>query len=636
MLFKLAMGNVRKKFRSYLSYFLSAAFSVFVIYLFMSIFFSCQVRSAMQQAMGESDYHVAMTLFTIAAWLVGLFSAFFIWYANSLFIKTRKKEFATYMLLGLSKRQTILMNFFENALLFVLAFLTGLGAGALLGKLMTMVLFRIVGLSGPVHMELSVQALRVCTVVYAGIFALISLHGAAALSRNTLLNLLAAGRRAERALKVSAWTWLLAICSLAIFAAAYIIAARMAASDWMLAYMLLVIVLVCVATLMLFAGGLSLMIHYGRRDQKRMLRGTRMIWLNQLYFRYQGNVGTLSMIAVATSVALCAVLACTGLYLRSDQKASLTHPFSVEFYQRADAEQAFQSALASHPDVAVKGRADMAVVQVRGVVDGQDESPYYVMPEGDFNRAMALLPKGKAVSVEDGQAVLAGASGTDAAEDNSIALTNLADPMQLIIVRKLPMLYLSYAHFSRTLVVSGATFESIRAAAQPEQLLTITGVQLENGGDAGAFSDALLGAMPRQAKASTLHAHLKEDLGVIGVMFFVGIFIGLTFVAATGSIIHFKMVEEAVQDAGKYRMLRHIGADGGQLRRAVASELAVVFGAPLVVAAANTLAANVPFEQMLSVPMARAYGWVLGAYALCYALFYLLTMHSYMKRIRAA
>lgn len=636
MLFRLALGNVRKKLRSYLSYFLSASFSVFVIYLFMSIYFSPQVRSAMINTLSESQYNVGMTLFTIAAWLVGLFSAFFIWYANSLFIKTRKKEFATYMLLGLSKGQTMVMNFIENAVLFIAAFITGLGLGVLLGKLMTMLLFNILGIKEQVYVEFSIQALKLCTIVYGSIFMLISVHGAVQLSRNTLLNLLTAGRRAERALKVHWGTWVISIIALIMFGIAYYTAVTMTTSSWMLAYLLITIVLICIATLLLFTGVLSLLIHYGRKNEKRMLQSTRLIWLNQLFFRYQGNVGTLSVIAIATSVALCAVLACTGMYVRSEYKAQLTHPFSVEFYERGGAQEIFNDVLQNHSDVFVTGKAEMNIIRADATVEGVPTYNYYIMGEGEYNHAVSLIaPNEQPVDVSEDEVVFvdSGRGGVAVDEDRSLSIDGIPNDFNLKLRQQRSMLYTAREHFNLTLVVDDDTFSTLYSKAEPEQLLKVVSMQIQDAANKGDFSDELLQKLPTQAKGTTIYSYLREDLGIIGILFFVGIFIGMVFVVATGSIIHFKMVEEAVRDADKYRMLRNIGADSKHLRNAVAKELAIVFGAPFLIAAINTLVAHMPMEEVLSVPMIQSYWWVLGIYALFYTAFYLITIRSYLRRI---
>ncbi|MDT2264426.1 hypothetical protein P7H12_13755 [Paenibacillus larvae] len=45
----------------------------------------------------------------------------------------------------------------------------------------------------------------------------------------------------------------------------------------------------------------------------------------------------------------------------------------------------------------------------------------------------------------------------------------------------------------------------------------------------------------------------------MGIMIFVGTFVGLVFLIATGSIIYFKQLSEANADKAKYNILRKVG-----------------------------------------------------------------------------
>ena len=91
-LISMAINNIKKNFKNYWAFFLSSTFSVFVLYLFISIVNNEDVKVKL------GDMKSVIFIFIIAACMIAAFSAFFIWYSNSFLIKSRKKEFATYML----------------------------------------------------------------------------------------------------------------------------------------------------------------------------------------------------------------------------------------------------------------------------------------------------------------------------------------------------------------------------------------------------------------------------------------------------------------------------------------------------------------------------------------------------------
>ena len=68
-------------------------------------------------------------------------------------------------------------------------------------------------------------------------------------------------------------------------------------------------------------------------------------------------------------------------------------------------------------------------------------------------------------------------------------------------------------------------------------------------------------------------------------------FIGLLFITATGSIIYFRISMEAQEDKNKFIALRKIGVSQKEIAGAISKELIILFGLPLLVAAANSYAA---------------------------------------------
>ena len=93
--FSMALNNIRKKSESYFSYFLSTTFAVSIFYIFCSIYYN---PAFMKFHTGTMKIEL---IFKASAFVVLAFSGVFVYYANSLFIKSRKKEIAIFSLLGM-------------------------------------------------------------------------------------------------------------------------------------------------------------------------------------------------------------------------------------------------------------------------------------------------------------------------------------------------------------------------------------------------------------------------------------------------------------------------------------------------------------------------------------------------------
>ncbi|WP_434302194.1 FtsX-like permease family protein [Clostridium botulinum] len=115
-LVNIALNNIKNNFKNYWTFFFSSTFSVFVLYLFISIVNNNSIKSEFE------GKQMLTLLFIIASYITAIFSSYFVWYSNSFLIKSRNKEFALYMILGMSKMQTFILSFIENFITTVSAF----------------------------------------------------------------------------------------------------------------------------------------------------------------------------------------------------------------------------------------------------------------------------------------------------------------------------------------------------------------------------------------------------------------------------------------------------------------------------------------------------------------------------------
>ena len=113
-LFKLGLKNVKHNLKNYVSYFVSSFISVFILMVFFFIYYNPNIQDF------SSSRAKVTGVFKAASLVVIVFSAIFIWYANSYFIKNKKKEVALYSLLGMKKREISLLMFCENIFITIL------------------------------------------------------------------------------------------------------------------------------------------------------------------------------------------------------------------------------------------------------------------------------------------------------------------------------------------------------------------------------------------------------------------------------------------------------------------------------------------------------------------------------------
>ena len=97
-----------------------------------------------------------------------------------------------------------------------------------------------------------------------------------------------------------------------------------------------------------------------------------------------------------------------------------------------------------------------------------------------------------------------------------------------------------------------------------------------------------------------------------GLMMFIGMFLGLVFLLATGSIIYFKQLTEANADRERYVVLHKIGHKTRN-EKAIAKQVSFIFAIPLVIGilhslfALKGLATLIQFEIMIPLLISIGY-----------------------------
>ncbi|MGH0594558.1 FtsX-like permease family protein [Bacillus pretiosus] len=122
-----------------------------------------------------------------------------------------------------------------------------------------------------------------------------------------------------------------------------------------------------------------------------------------------------------------------------------------------------------------------------------------------------------------------------------------------------------------------------------------------------------------------------DFMQLYGVALFIGSFLGVIFVLATGSIIYYKQLSEAYANQRYYETLRKIGVTKKEVRKSISKQVSFSFISPLIVGLVHSLFAipiinNIPINNII-IPILISS----GAYCIIYFGYYVLTVYSYFK-----
>ncbi|MDF2937933.1 MAG: hypothetical protein K0Q90_3306, partial [Paenibacillaceae bacterium] len=187
------------------------------------------------------------------------------------------------------------------------------------------------------------------------------------------------------------------------------------------------------------------------------------------------------------------------------------------------------------------------------------------------------------------------------------------------------------------LVVSDEWFQRVRPMGEG---VTLELYQIENPERAEALSAAVYRLAVEGQKPGHYYSSYADVYSVqiesSSLLLFAGAFLALIAVFALASVIYFRQLKVAAEEAGQYAILRKLGVDNRQIRSAIRKQLVFIFAPPLLLAVAFSwlIIRYYMLESLQDFPDLPNMVWsILGIYGLVYLLFYFSSANLYYRII---
>ena len=158
---KLAFRNVRRSLRDYMIYFITLTLTAALMYSFLALGFSEDIV-----AMTENMSMLTSGILLLSV-VIAFLSSFIIGYAVRFMLGQRKKEFATYELMGMEGKTVRNLFLAENSMIGVGAFLLGTLLGTGLSGLLNQVVKNIFEVPHSYRVSFSLRAWAVTFLFFA-------------------------------------------------------------------------------------------------------------------------------------------------------------------------------------------------------------------------------------------------------------------------------------------------------------------------------------------------------------------------------------------------------------------------------------------------------------------------------------
>ncbi|MDI6534228.1 ABC transporter permease [Bacillus mycoides] len=643
----IALRNIQRNFKDYFVYFASMIFSIVIYFTFKALQYNSQMEKAAEASKKISG------AFQVSSVMLIIFVAVFIIYSNGFFTRKRKKEVGLYSLLGIRKRQIGKMLFYENMLMGLMSLIIGIAIGSVLSKLFLELLVSMMGLNLNVHFEVPMAAIIDTAIIFFVIILYTSLQGYRLIYRFKLIELFRAEREGEAMPKGSV---IMALISVFLIGSGYFLAlmfmkAVMYANFMAVAlYILLATVL---GTYLLFMFFTVFVLKRARNNKSSFYNGMNMITTSQLLYRIKGNAKSLATISILSAVTLTAVGTSVTMYYNTFTQSKAVAPYSYS-YEKKDAEldkkvnAIFAEEKENHP---VKDQFEVEMVPVKGKFEGAKvdfifnmnysiSEKYQFISQSEFNK-LAKKIDAETVNIATGEAFIYDSSYIEGYEFSPEYKGNKA--------------VFQIGNETKTLTIQGANNNAItnlgelvvvvsdemyEQAKQAFGTRVVKNIDVKDERSSKVLTEKLTKVIPASESEMAppfrdFYTGFHMGLEATGLMMFIGMFLGLVFLLATGSIIYFKQLTEASADRERYVVLHKVGVTKQEMKKAIAKQVSFIFAIPLVIGILHSLFAlkglgNIlPFEIMIPLLIS------IGVYSVIYIGYYFLTVRSYYKIVSA-
>jgi len=234
-------------------------------------------------------------------------------------------------------------------------------------------------------------------------------------------------------------------------------------------------------------------------------------------------------------------------------------------------------------------------------------------------------------NIELGEGIYYGTLGPDVNLDNAV-LT--ADGIDVRLIDAKSQLALNNDTVFSIVAVDDTTFDAVQETGETKTYLTVNvadEVEREQANE--LYHSLFLGS--EDYVLGTKVDETRSSLESSGMLIFIAGFLGIVFLAATGSILYFKQMSEVEEEKTSYRTLRQLGFTVEEMIGGIGRKQLLFFLAPLAVGLLHCYFAIQSIDFLFRTSIVVPVITTISIYTLIYAFFYFLSLTNSKKEVRA-
>ncbi|MDM5236124.1 ABC transporter permease [Bacillus cereus] len=636
---QLALNNVKGNWRNYKAFLISSCLSIVVFFMYASFIYHPDVVS------GNISMKTMVTKgLESMNYIVVIFSALFILYANSTFLRARKKEFGLLTLIGGTKSQLGRMIILEQMMLGSIAIVVGIGIGMLCSKLFFQALSVLLKIDKTLPLVWNSKAVLITAGIYFILFLILSLFSVWTVGRLQIIDLLREARKQK--VEPFAFTWL-CVAGIGCIIAAYVLCFQVTIMNFMM-YFLPIVGLTIGGTYLLFTQGSTVILKALQKRKQSFYTYPNMFVLSNLIYKMKDNARFLFVISIITAVVSSAVGTLYVYFENMSAKTVDITPHAISYEEKGVNthniinEDTVQEIVKKHgfEDARELNFVKLPATQKVTFFNSEHEVPTAIISEKVYNAEVREQKREEISEVHN-----APGSATMIMSDmtNDLVKIDRTKPYEVTMNGQKQFVQLneptSYSVFNddNYLIVNDQDFEKYAKLVPDEEKTKYYGYYIE---DWKSTEELVLDLKKEIApekqgelKSSVLAYKNIREAGAITM--FIGFFVAVLFFFFACSMTYFKWFNDKEQDRIQFKSLKRIGMTDKEIRTIALRQMGVIFFIPILIGAIHSGFALHTLGKMLYIDLWKSGALVIGAYILASAIYFMIAQRGYLKHVKS-
>ena len=672
---QLAWQNIRNNRRFYVPYILALLGNVAAFYIMSALVNNPGVEN-MTPGRGNAYMYVE-TFMAIGLFVAFVFSTIFVLYINGFLMKQRKKELGLYNILGMGKSHIAVVLFFETLYIAVLGIGGGLLAGILLHKLVTLLLYKLLGFAVPFGFAVSWKAVSYTAFCFAMLLVATLLTNLNKVRVSNPIELLRGSNVGEREPRTR---WLLTLLGIVTLGAGYTIAIRTKTGVEAIGMYFVAVILVIIGTYCLFTAVSIFILKALRRNKKFYYQTSHFIGVSGMLYRMKQNAVGLANICILCTMVMVMISGTLSLYLGTEEIVNEQYPGDINIQVRysPDEEEPFdpQAMLAVQTNYVESQGMTVTNSWTRRemtfggglLADGTYTTDRFA--EGTVGAIVSITcitadnyaaVTGEELELAAGEVAAYGVAGDELTfrwvvpdegaelgtstyhvarhlKKNPCYSPMIAQMVAVVFPDEASLAELwqnqAAAYGDNASYMSWFAYLDVDAADE-----VVAALKESYWDDSANQENFFAGTGTWYACSWDLRSEGAADMyGLAGGFLFLGIFLGLIFLMATVLIIYYKQISEGYEDKERFEIMQKVGLSRDEVKSSIRGQILMVFFLPIAVASIHILFDFNMVEKLLTLFYLHnttltalcTLGTVLVFFAV-YGAVYLLTARTYYK-----